>query len=93
VVITHHVPLKEIMHPKYNDEEYQITNSGYFTDLSELITKHNHLICYWFHGHTHEYGKHKLHDIEFICNPLGYPDEDKESKTLPVKLKIKEAGI
>ena len=42
-----------------------------------------------FHGHTHEYGKHNLHDITFICNPLGYPDEDKESKTLPIRLKIK----
>lgn len=84
IVITHHLPLREIVHKKFLGEEYSITNSGYFSDLSDLVHKYSDLICHWYHGHMHEAYKKKVYDIQFCANPMGYPDEEMES---PVKVR------
>lgn len=85
IVITHHLPLKEVVHKKFLGEEYSITNSGYYTDLTDLVTKHKDLIKHWYHGHMHECYKKTVYDIEFCANPMGYPDEMMVTKTKTVR--------
>lgn len=88
VVITHHLPLKELMHEKYQGEEYQMTNPSYASDLSKLIKKHSNLISHWFYGHVHENSNKIIYDINFIGNPLGYPEEEKETKVQNLKISL-----
>jgi len=90
IVITHHLPLKEVVHKKFLGEEYSITNSGYFSDLSDLVLKYNDIICHWYHGHMHEAYKKKVYDIQFCANPMGYPDEEMESPVKVRRLSLKE---
>jgi predicted phosphohydrolase len=84
IVITHHLPIKEIVHKKFLGEEYSLTNSGYFSNLNTLVEKHSDIICHWYHGHMHEAYKKKVYDIMFCANPMGYPDEEMVS---PVKIR------
>jgi predicted phosphohydrolase len=90
IVITHHLPLKEVVHKKFLGEEYSITHSGYFSDLTDLVTKHNNIICHWYHGHMHEAYKKKVYDIHFCANPMGYPDEEMVSPVKVRRLSLKE---
>jgi hypothetical protein len=88
IVITHHLPLKEIVHKKFLGEEYNLTNSGYFSDLTDLVNNHNNIICQWYHGHMHEAYKKKVFDINFCANPMGYPDEEMVSPTKIRKISL-----
>jgi predicted phosphodiesterase len=89
LVITHHLPLQELTHPKYLTEEYKALNSAYASNLSLLMesTKSNpytdssHPIKNWFCGHTHEMTKAAHHGIQFFINPMGYPRESRVTKT------------
>jgi Icc-related predicted phosphoesterase len=89
LVITHHLPLQELTHPKYLTEEYKALNSAYASDLSLLMesTKSNpytdssHPIKHWFCGHTHEMTKATHYGIQFFINPMGYPRESRVTKT------------
>jgi predicted phosphohydrolase len=90
IVISHHLPLKEIVHKKFLGEEYSLTNSGYFSDLSDLVLKYSDLICHWYHGHMHEAYKKKVYDIDFCANPMGYPDEEMVSPVKVRRLSLRE---
>ena len=90
IIITHHLPLKEVVHKKFLGEEYSITHSGYFSDLTDLVTKHKDIICQWYHGHMHEAYRKKVHDIHFCANPMGYPDEEMVSPVKGRRLSLKE---
>jgi hypothetical protein len=88
IVITHHLPLMELTHPKYTTPEYKPLNSAYASDLSLLIESTNpyvdkkkHCISHWFCGHTHEMTRKTFYDIDFFINPMGYPRESRVTKT------------
>jgi predicted phosphodiesterase len=97
LVITHHLPLQELTHPKYLTDEYKALNSAYASDLRLLIESTNpspykivdskssnedtHPIKHWFCGHTHEMTKATHHGIQFFINPMGYPRESRVTKT------------
>lgn len=90
LIITHHLPLFELTHPKYLTPQYKPLNSAYASDLSLLIDSTNlhihqdkmhHSICFWCCGHTHEMTKTKLKGIQFFINPMGYPRESRVTKT------------
>jgi predicted phosphohydrolase len=89
IVITHHLPLKELMHEKYQAEEYLITNPSYASDLTKLVKKHSPLINYWFYGHVHENSDKTLHDVNFVGNPLGYPEEEKKTTVMNLGINFK----
>jgi UDP-2,3-diacylglucosamine pyrophosphatase LpxH len=89
-IITHHLPLQELTHPKYLTPKYKALNSAYASDLSHLIDSTNlhihqdklhHSICFWCCGHTHEMTKTTLKGIQFFINPMGYPRESRVTKT------------
>jgi Icc-related predicted phosphoesterase len=88
IVITHHLPLMELTHPKYLQPQYRILNSAYasklnsmFEDLSKRSSKdiQSHFIHLWFCGHTHEKSEKMLYGVNFLINPMGYPREKKET--------------
>ena len=80
IVLTHHVPLEAVIHPKYVGH---MSNAYYASDLSNLILDNDH-IKLWVYGHTHSQG-----DIMFptyadadgcrlINNAVGYQGEHME---------------
>lgn len=76
VVVTHHLPSKRLIHSRYRD--YPI-NTAFHTNLTDLLPMHK--VKYWFCGHTHEFAKVKIMDTIFVCNPMGYPEEQRFTKT------------
>jgi UDP-2,3-diacylglucosamine pyrophosphatase LpxH len=77
VVISHHLPSTELCPPRFQNSIYM---SGYYSDVftEELFDFKN--IKYWFAGHSHESVVKKIKDTTFIVNPLGYPNEKKETE-------------
>lgn len=73
VVITHHLPSYDLIHPVYKDNE---ANSGYASKLDSLITAP---VCAWLYGHTHEYVEKKINSVSCFSNPIGYPGEERKT--------------
>ena len=74
IVITHHLPSHKLIDPKYKGSPH---NQWYCCDLDYLIELYKDDIKFWFYGHTHVPAKHVLHGVPFLCNPIGYPNENK----------------
>ncbi len=75
VVVTHHLPTRRLIHPKFDDYP---GNSAFYSDvLDSLKITPNCLL--WFCGHTHEFGITNLPNGKCIANPLGYPGEKRVS--------------
>lgn len=70
VVVTHHLPSKQAVHPKWNTSHSLGSNAYYASDLDALLrdTKPD----LWIHGHTHESLDHEIEGVRVICNPYGY---------------------
>jgi predicted phosphohydrolase len=68
IVMTHHCPTYQSIHPKY---EGSILNYAYASDLSNLILT-NPNIKYWIHGHTHDSFDYIVDQCRVIANPRGY---------------------
>jgi UDP-2,3-diacylglucosamine pyrophosphatase LpxH len=90
LIITHHLPLYELTHPKYLTPKYKPLNSAYASDLSLLMDstnqnihqdKQHQSICFWCCGHTHEMTRATHKGINFFINPMGYPRESRVTKT------------
>ena len=69
IVITHHIPSHSVIDPVYKGGEI---NSFFASDCDELISSP---VILWAYGHTHLKANHRIHDVEMICNPKGYPSE------------------
>jgi Icc-related predicted phosphoesterase len=75
VVVTHHLPTRRLIHPRFQGHPM---NSAFYTNLVDIEMMHK--IKYWFCGHTHEHGKIKHGDTILTCNPMGYPGEMRFTK-------------
>jgi len=74
VVVTHHLPHRRSIHPKY---EASNLNPGFVSDLSNLMGSS---VSLWIHGHTHESFDYVVNGTRVVCNPRGYaPMELNES--------------
>ncbi len=73
IIVTHHMPSYSLIDKKY--ASYSRYSSFFATDLDSLIYKIQP--AYWIYGHTHTRKFLKTHNTTFICNPLGYPGENK----------------
>lgn len=71
IIITHHLPSMQLIHPKYKDSP---VNTGFATDLDDLILqlKPRLYIC----GHTHCPFDQVVCGVRVIINPVGYPEEN-----------------
>lgn len=74
IVITHHLPAKECVHPFYHGSQL---NRFFLHDIGSTILKHQPKL--WAYGHTHIKRKTKINDTTLICNATGYPGEHKPS--------------
>jgi predicted phosphodiesterase len=72
IVVTHFVPTYKGMNPKYKGS---VLNSFFMTELSDFILDREPSI--WICGHTHYPFDCMLGKTHIICNPLGYPGENK----------------
>lgn len=75
VIISHHAPSFQSVHPRYYDDYY--LNSGYYTDLESFILN-NPQIKLWAHGHMHNNSDYMIGDTRVCCNPHGYGGENKQ---------------
>ena len=76
IVITHHVPSYSLIDEKYKTEKMQPYNQWFYSDMDTLIKNKGHKIKCWIYGHTHTPSNVKINEIPFICNPIGYPNEN-----------------
>jgi len=67
VVITHHAPSGNSMHPQYAGNPW---NSCFVTDMEPLMGENVNL---WVHGHTHNNFDYEVNGTRVVCNPRGYP--------------------
>ena len=68
VVITHHAPHKNSIHPKFATD--QLT-PAFASDLTDIIS--NFDIDLWIHGHMHDAADYSVYGTRVLCNPMGYP--------------------
>ncbi len=66
VVVTHHLPHRRSVHPKY---EHDPLNPAFVSDLGHLFRDSVKL---WVHGHTHESCDFTIGATRVVCNPRGY---------------------
>lgn len=66
VVVTHHLPHRRSIHPKYRASDL---NPCFASDLSSLMGPS---VCLWIHGHTHESCDYLANGTRVVCNPRGY---------------------
>ena len=66
IVVTHHLPLRQSVHPKYSASDL---NPAFASDLDDLMGPP---ISLWIHGHTHESFDYRVKGTRVVCNPRGY---------------------
>jgi 3',5'-cyclic AMP phosphodiesterase CpdA len=93
VVVTHHLPLRQSIHPEYADSDL---NPSFASDLSDMMGPP---ISIWIHGHTHESLDYLVKGTRVVCNPRGYfpmelnPMFDPAlTLEVPVDVRAKRAG-
>ena len=77
IVITHHMPSSSLLDVKYLSSAVRPYNQWFCCDLDDLIAQKN--IKAWFYGHTHTPAITRIRGIPFLCNPIGYPGENRRS--------------
>jgi len=76
IVITHHVPSGSLIDVKYKTQQMLPYNQWFYCNMDDLIETNVNKIKYWIYGHTHTPSNVIINDIPFICNPIGYPNEN-----------------
>jgi hypothetical protein len=69
VVVTHHIPLVELVHERYR---YDTLNSAFANNLRDLVLDYADVLKVWCYGHTHTKTEVEFNEIKYMCNPLGY---------------------
>lgn len=67
IVVTHHGPSSQSVHPKY---DANWLNPSFSSELSDDFFE---VPALWVHGHTHSSLDYKRGNTRVICNPRGYP--------------------
>jgi Icc-related predicted phosphoesterase len=65
VVITHHAPHPNSVHPRWTGNP---VNAAFVSDLTRLMGKS----VLWFHGHTHDSFDFNVCGTRVVANPMGY---------------------
>jgi hypothetical protein len=51
-------------------------NQWFYSNMDKFIENNKNKIKCWIYGHTHTPLDSIMHGIPFLCNPIGYPDEN-----------------
>jgi len=75
VVVTHHLPASTSVAKRYANDPL---NPAFASRLEDVIEKYRPDL--WIHGHTHVPSDYELFDTRIVCNPRGYPGENRRSE-------------
>lgn len=76
IVITHHVPSNSLIDSKYKTQTMMPYNQWFYCDMDEFIESNKEKIKCWIFGHTHTPSNNIINGIPFLCNSIGYPNEN-----------------
>jgi hypothetical protein len=51
-------------------------NQWFYCDMDDFIQRNKDKIKCWIYGHTHTPSNAIINEISFLCNPIGYPNEN-----------------
>lgn len=71
ILVTHTVPLKECCDQSHISESYETQ----LNSKLNMLVKEKNKISHWIFGHTHDHYEFFKHDIYFLCNPRGRPED------------------
>jgi Icc-related predicted phosphoesterase len=74
VIVTHHLPASTSVAKRYANDSL---NPAFVSRLEDVIEKYRPEL--WVHGHTHVPCDYELFDTRIVCNPGGYPGENRRS--------------
>lgn len=69
VVLTHHLPHRKSIDPKYLGK---VSTGGFASNCDELFVQPKKPV-YWLHGHTHHSVEYVENETSVMCRPMGYP--------------------
>jgi Icc-related predicted phosphoesterase len=70
VVVTHHAPSSQSVHPRYAND---LLTPAFASNLESLMGGDG--VALWIHGHMHESYDYGAYGTRVVCNPRGYaPD-------------------
>ena len=75
VVVTHHLPVPKSVAKRYANDPL---NPAFANRLENVIEKYRPEL--WIHGHTHVPCDYELFGTRIVCNPRGYPGENRRSE-------------
>ena len=78
IIITHHMPSFSLIDIKYKTPKMLPYNQWFYCDMDNFIETHRNKIKCWLFGHTHTPSNVIINEIPFLCNPIGYPNENKK---------------
>ena len=83
VVVTHHIPAAQGVHPKWASSADTIGRFFLCQMPDEVLRRP----AWWLFGHAHDSMKFKLGNCNFLCNPYGYWRRD-QNKNFQVDLTV-----
>ena len=78
IVISHHLPSYDLIDEKYLDDQ---CNSGYASNLNDLLAKYKDKIIAWVYGHSHSSLAMSIEGVGCYRNPRGYPKTEDYNKS------------
>lgn len=91
IVVGHHLPSYQSVHPRYRVGGWASANPYFASDLEYAFFNTN--IDVWLHGHTHDSFDYNINTTRVICNPRGYNDENLCAMSAEVFTLDNEGGI
>lgn len=79
VVVGHHAPSSQSIHPNYQNPDDYVMNFAYHSNLERLIESMPQ-IKLWCHGHVHDNFEYQVGETLVACNPKGYHNQNKYFK-------------
>lgn len=77
IIITHHIPSFSLTDIIYNTPRMIPYNQWFCCEMDKFIEKNSNKIKVWIYGHTHQQSDKIMDNVRLICNPIGYPNENK----------------
>ncbi len=76
IMITHHMPSYSLIDEKYKINNMNKFNQWFYSDMDKFIEDNKDKLKCWIYGHTHMPSNKMICNIPFICNPIGYINEN-----------------
>ncbi len=71
VVVTHHAPTPQSVHPQFADDP---VTPAFVSDMTDVVEASGAAL--WVHGHTHSPFDYRVGGTRVFCNPKGYGREN-----------------